>query len=66
MHIRKTCKSAFYNSFYIRRIRKSFNLDIAHTLVKAQIISRLDYCKSSVRPFCISIAHSQVAVEYCR
>ena len=43
-HINKTCQSAFYYIYNIRRIRKFLSFEAAKTLVQALVISRLDYC----------------------
>ena len=45
-HINKTCQSAFYYIYNIRRIRKFLSFEAAKTLVQALVISRLDYCNS--------------------
>lgn len=43
-HINKTCQSAFYYIYNIRRIRKFLSFEAAKTLIQALVISRLDYC----------------------
>ena len=45
-HINKTCQSAFYSIYNIRRIRKFLSFEAAKTLVQALVISHLDYCNS--------------------
>ena len=45
-HINKTCQSAFYFIYNIRRIRKFLSFEAAKTLVQALVISCLDYCNS--------------------
>ena len=45
-HINKTCSSAFYHLYSIRRIRKYLSRPAAESLVHAFITSRVDYCKS--------------------
>ena len=45
-HIVKTCKSAFYHLYNIRRIRKYLSYDTTQILVNAYVTSRLDYCNS--------------------
>ena len=45
-HINKTCQSAFYYIYNIRRIRNFLSFEAAKTLVQALVISRLDYCSS--------------------
>ena len=51
-HISKTCNSAFYYLYNLRRIRKYLSKDNTKTLFHAFISSRIDYCKSLlyVRP----------------
>ena len=44
--INNTCKSAFFQLYIIRRIRKYLTTDISKTLVHAMITSRIDYCNS--------------------
>ena len=46
MAINKTCSSAFYYLYNIRRIRKYLSKDNAVALVHAFITSRIDYCNS--------------------
>ena len=43
-HISKTCNSAFYYLYNLRRIRKYLSYDNTKTLVHAFISSRIDYC----------------------
>ena len=45
-HISKTCNSAFYYLYNLRRIRKYLSYDNTKTLVHAFISSRIDYCNS--------------------
>ena len=45
-HINKTCSSAFYHLYNIRRIRKCLSRPAAESLVHAFITSRVDYCNS--------------------
>ena len=45
-HINKTCQSAFYYIYNIRRIRKFLSFEAAKSLVQALVISGLDYCNS--------------------
>ena len=45
-HINKTCQSAFYYIYNIRRIRKCLSFEATTTLVQALVISRLDYYNS--------------------
>ena len=45
-HINKTCQSAFYYIYNIRRTRKFLSFEAAKTLVQALVISFLDYCNS--------------------
>ena len=45
-HISKTCNSAFYYLYNLRRIRKYLSKDNIKTLVHAFISSRIDYCNS--------------------
>ena len=45
-HISKTCNSAFYYLYNLRRIRKYLSKDNTKTLVHAFISSRIDYCNS--------------------
>ena len=45
-HINKTCQSAFYYIYNIRRIRKFFSFEAAKTLIQALVISHLDHCNS--------------------
>ena len=47
-HILKTCNSAFYYLYNLRRIRKYLSKDSTKTLVHAFISSRIDYCNSLV------------------
>lgn len=46
MAITKTCSSAFFYLYNIRRIRKYLSKDNAVSLVHAFITSRIDYCNS--------------------
>ena len=41
-----TCKTAFYYTHNIRRIRKYLSVETTRTLVHAVVIGRLDYCNS--------------------
>ena len=45
-HISKTCNSAFYYLYNLRRIRKYLSKDNTKTLIHAFISSRVDYCNS--------------------
>jgi len=45
-HIKKTCRSAFYNIYNIRRIRKYLTRDVTESIVNALVTSKLDYCNS--------------------
>ena len=45
-HITKTCSSAFYYLYNIRRIRKYLSRESTEKLVHAFISSRFDYCNS--------------------
>ena len=46
IHILKTCNSAFYYLYNLRRIRKYLSKDNTKTLVHAFISSKIDYCSS--------------------
>ena len=46
IHISKTCNSAFYYLYNLRRIRKYLSKDNTKTLVHAFISSKIDYCNS--------------------
>ena len=45
-HINKTCSSAFYYLYNMRRIRKYLSRSVTESLVHAFITSRVDYCNS--------------------
>ena len=45
-HINKTCSSAFYYLYNMRRIRKYLSRSVIESLVHAFITSRIDYCNS--------------------
>ena len=45
-NINRTCSSAFYQLYDIRRIRKYLSLPVTKSLVHAFITSRGDYCNS--------------------
>ena len=45
-HISKCCRTAFFQLFNIRRIRKFLSYDTAQILINAFVTSRLDYCNS--------------------
>ena len=45
-HINKTCSSAFYYLYNMRRIRKYLNRSVTESLAHAFIISRIHYCNS--------------------
>ena len=45
-HINKTCSSAFYYLYNMRRIRKYLSRSVTGSLVHAFITSRIDYCNS--------------------
>ena len=45
-HISKLACSCYYQLRQLRSIRKSLTTDSCHTLVRALIISRIDYCNS--------------------
>ena len=45
-HISKLASPCYYQLRLLRSIRKSLSTDSCHTLVRALIISRLDYCNS--------------------
>ena len=42
-HINKTCQSAFFSLYKIKRIRKYLPFEAAKSLVQAFVISRIDY-----------------------
>ena len=44
--INKTCSSAFYYLYNMRRIRKYLSRSVTESLVHAFITSRIDYCDS--------------------
>ena len=44
--INNACKSAFFQLYNIRRIRKYLTTDTSKTLVHAMITCRIDYCNS--------------------
>ena len=46
IHILKTCNSAFYYLYDLRRIRKYLSKDNTMTLAHAFISSKIDYCSS--------------------
>ena len=46
IHILKTCNSAFYYLYNLRRIKKYLCKDNTKTLVHAFISSRIDYCNN--------------------
>ena len=46
IHVSKTCNSAFYYLYNLRRIRKYLSKDNTKTLIHAFISSRVDYCNS--------------------
>jgi len=46
IHISKTCNSAFYYFYNLRRIRKYLSKDNTETLIHAFISSRIDFCNS--------------------
>ena len=46
IHISKTCNSAFYYLYNLRRIRKYLSKNNTKTLVHAFISIRIDYCNS--------------------
>ena len=45
-HITAITKSANYNLFRIKKIRKSITLSLTKTLVNFLLLSRIDYCSS--------------------
>ena len=45
-HINSICKTAFYQLYNIRRIRKFLNSECTKILVNAFVTSRLDFCNS--------------------
>ena len=45
-HINRTCSSAFYYLYNIRKIRKYLSRPVTESLVHAFITSRIDYCNS--------------------
>ena len=45
-HFNKTCSSAFYYIYNMRRIRKYLSRSVTESLVHAFITSRIDYCNS--------------------
>ena len=45
-HISQTCRTCFYHTRDLRRIRKSLSLDLAKQIAVALVSSRLDYCNS--------------------
>ena len=45
-HINKTCQSAFFSLYKIRRIKKFMPFEAAKSLVQAFVISRIDYCNA--------------------
>ena len=47
-HINKTCSSAFYYLYNMRRIRKYLSHSVTQSLVHVFITSRIDYCNSQL------------------
>ena len=45
-HVSKLVNTCYYHLRQIRSIRKSLTIDSAHALVRALVLSRLDYCNS--------------------
>ena len=45
-HIIKVCKAASFHLYNIRRIRKHLTSESTYCLVRATVISRIDYCNS--------------------
>ena len=45
-HINKTCQSAFFSPYNIRRIRKYLPFEAAKLSVQAFVIGRIDYCNA--------------------
>ena len=45
-HINKTCQSAFFSLYNIRRIRKYLPFEAAKSEVQAFVISRIDDCNA--------------------
>ena len=45
-HINKTCQSAYYHLYNIRKIRKFLSYDRTKHIVQSVIMSRIDYCNS--------------------
>ena len=46
VHITKIYSAAFYHLHNIRGIRKYLSMDVAATLIRSFVISRIDYCNS--------------------
>ena len=47
-HITAITKSANYHLFRIRKIRKSITISLTKTLVNSLVLSRIDYCSSTL------------------
>ena len=45
-HINNVCRACYMHIRKIERIRKLFDNDTAHTMVRCTILSRLDYCNA--------------------
>ena len=52
-HINKTCQSAFFSLYNIKRIRKYLPFEAAKSLVQAFVISRIDYCNAILYGFSV-------------
>ena len=62
-NITKTCRSAFFHLYNIRRVRKYLSIESAEKLVHAFITSKLDYCNSLLYglPYCTKLQRVQNA-----
>ena len=47
-HIRQICKSFFYHTRDLRRIRRHLSMDTANMIANSLVTSRLDYCDSLI------------------
>ena len=43
-HVNNTCSNALYYLYNIRKIRKYFSRQSTETLIRAFVLSRVDYC----------------------
>ena len=59
-HINETCQAAIYHLYNIKRISKYLSYDDRKSIVRAVIMSRIDYCNSLL----VGVPSTQLSINY--